>query len=92
MKMLVDNATPYQVKKMFLRFYEGQEELADEFLRRVQGVTLSTAQLQGHFVFYKQDAQAAVQHAVDLVMQSQVAVKEEVTLTDAEKRPQRLSA
>jgi chaperone BCS1 len=45
---------------MFLRFYEDQEEFAEEFCRAVSTFPVSTAQLQGHFVFYKKDPQSAL--------------------------------
>ncbi|KAI3404567.2 BCS1 [Candida oxycetoniae] len=62
-KVLIDNATEYQVKKMFLRFYENEEKLCQEFLHKFRLLNLqhvSTAQLQGLFVYNKRDPQAAV--------------------------------
>ncbi|KAH3687394.1 hypothetical protein WICPIJ_001625 [Wickerhamomyces pijperi] len=61
-RMLIDNASPYQIKEMFLRFYEGESEKADEFVAKAAelGVAISTAQLQGLFVYNKNDPQAAL--------------------------------
>ncbi|CAG8510537.1 8122_t:CDS:2 [Acaulospora morrowiae] len=56
-------ASEYQIRTMFLRFYEGQTELAEKFVQRVKGKGVSTAQLQGHFVFYKGDPEAALRHS-----------------------------
>ena len=68
-KELFDNASEYQIHNMFLRFYEGADMLADEFVKRVRGKGVSTAQLQGHFVYYKNNAKAAVANS-DSVMKN----------------------
>ena len=63
-KVLIDNATEYQVKHMFLRFYENEEELCDQFLAKYRKLGLqhvSTAQLQGLFVYNKRDPQGAIE-------------------------------
>ncbi|KAK7207231.1 hypothetical protein BZA70DRAFT_292607 [Myxozyma melibiosi] len=54
-RQLIDNATPHQIRRMFLRFYEGAEEQAEVFIKGVTelGVPVSTAQLQGLFVYNK---------------------------------------
>ncbi|CAG8663026.1 10617_t:CDS:2 [Ambispora gerdemannii] len=57
------NASEYQIRSMFLRFYEGEHEWAEQFVDKVRGRGISTAQLQGHFVYYKNDARAAVENA-----------------------------
>ncbi|CAI5755755.1 unnamed protein product [Candida verbasci] len=62
-KVLVNNATEYQVKKMFLRFYENEFDLCDQFLAKYRKLNLqniSTAQLQGLFVYNKRDPKAAI--------------------------------
>ncbi|KAI5962534.1 BCS1 [Candida pseudojiufengensis] len=63
-KILINNATEYQIKKMFLRFYENENELCQEFLnkfRRLNLKNISTAQLQGLFVYNKRDPKAAIE-------------------------------
>lgn len=67
MKVLIDNATAHQVGKMFLRFYEGEADLARKFVDLVRPYALSTAQLQGHFVYHKKDAQAALDNVSTLI-------------------------
>jgi chaperone BCS1 len=62
MKELIDNATPYQIEKMFMRFYEDRKDFVRPFVEKLQGHFVSTAQLQGHFMFYKKDAEAALQN------------------------------
>lgn len=62
-KVLIDNATEHQVKRMFLRFYEDEEQLCEEFLAKFRKLNLqnvSTAQLQGLFVYNKRDPKAAI--------------------------------
>lgn len=62
-KVMIDNATEYQVQKMFLRFYENENDLCEEFMKKYKEMGLknvSTAQLQGLFVYNKRDPQAAI--------------------------------
>ncbi|KAJ2519760.1 Complex III assembly protein translocase and chaperone [Coemansia sp. RSA 1939] len=67
-KVFLGNATAYQTRRMFVRFY-GPEDAssAEEFSKRLEGHAVSTAQLQGHFVVHKKSAQMAVSHANELV-------------------------
>ncbi|KAI1310289.1 hypothetical protein EDD11_003758 [Mortierella claussenii] len=61
----VGDATSSQMRKMFKRFYEGQDSLADRFVVSLEGHKVSTAALQGHFVHFKdrpQDACEQVGH------------------------------
>ena len=71
-KMLLDNASSHQIHRMFLRFYEGQHDTAEQFVSVLQDHNVSTAQLQGHFVFYKQDPQAALDNASQLLINPKV--------------------
>lgn len=61
-KELIDNATEFQVRQMFLRFYEGKEAECDEFLAKIIELNqpISTAQLQGLFVYNKGNPQGAI--------------------------------
>ncbi|KAF9273125.1 BCS1 N terminal-domain-containing protein [Linnemannia elongata] len=49
----VGDATPAQIRKMFKRFYEREEVLAEKFVKSLKGHRVSTAALQGHFVHFK---------------------------------------
>ncbi|GBC09962.1 hypothetical protein RclHR1_09230009 [Rhizophagus clarus] len=62
-KELLDDASEYQIKTMFLRFYEGENQLAKEFVQKVKDKKVSMAQLQGHFVFHKNYPENAVRYA-----------------------------
>lgn len=60
---MIDNATEHQVKKMFLRFYEDEVDLCDQFLekyRQLDMKNISTAQLQGLFVYNKRNPHNAI--------------------------------
>lgn len=65
MKEYLGNATDYQIRQMFLRFYE-DETLADQFVEKLRGKDISTASLQGHFVYYKDKPKEAVDQADSL--------------------------
>lgn len=62
-KVFVGNATEGQAKRMFSRFYSN-DELCEQFIAKFRELGLagkvSTAQLQGHFVFNKNDPQNAL--------------------------------
>ncbi|EGV60180.1 Complex III assembly protein translocase and chaperone [Yamadazyma tenuis] len=62
LKVLIGNATEYQVRNMFLKFYENDEQNCDIFMKKFKELGLkdvSTAQLQGLFVYNKRDPTAA---------------------------------
>lgn len=62
-KAYIGNATDNQVRRMFLRFYEDEYELCDQFMKKYkQMITgeVSTAQLQGLFVFNKRNPGGAI--------------------------------
>lgn len=62
MKIEIGNATDYQVKQMFMRFYDKEEE-SETFLKRLKELGLpyiSTAQLQGLFVQFKDSSKGAI--------------------------------
>lgn len=65
LKELIDNASDYQVTEMFLRFFEGEHDLAAEFLKRIRlsRATVSTAQLQKMFLSNKGEAMKCVDMA-----------------------------
>ena len=63
MKEYFGNATDYQIEHMFLRFYENEKSLAEEFVKKTKGRAVSPAQLQGHFVYYKNNPKQAVEMA-----------------------------
>lgn len=65
LKEYLGNATDYQIKNMFMRFYD-DEKLANEFVANLKGRDVSTASLQGHFVYYKDKPQEAVNNIESL--------------------------
>lgn len=62
-KELLGDASEHQIRTMFLRFYEGENQLAEEFLQKVKDKKVSMAQLQGHFVFHKNYPENAILYA-----------------------------
>ncbi|CAO3643918.1 unnamed protein product [Cunninghamella blakesleeana] len=66
MKVQLGDATESQIRGMFSRFYQDKPELVDDFLEKVKGKSLSTAGLQGHFVYFKDQPEDAIKH-VDLL-------------------------
>ncbi|EMR08910.1 hypothetical protein PNEG_02692 [Pneumocystis murina B123] len=56
-------ATDYQIQTMFLRFYENKNKEANIFLEKIKatGVPVSTAALQGLFIYSKGDPQRAIE-------------------------------
>lgn len=60
-KVKIDNATANQARNMYNKFYEDQSK-CDEFVDKFKqlGTQVSTAQLQGLFVYNKRDPQGAI--------------------------------
>ena len=65
MKEYLGNASDLQIRQMFMRFYD-DKKLADAFVAKTSGKDISTASLQGHFVYYKDKPQEAVDQAETL--------------------------
>ncbi|CEP60645.1 bifunctional AAA family ATPase chaperone/translocase BCS1 LALA0_S01e15698g [Lachancea lanzarotensis] len=61
-KVFVGNATPYQIGRMFMKFYPGEDKYCEEFVKKASAlnVSISTAQLQGLFVFNKDDPESSL--------------------------------
>jgi chaperone BCS1 len=82
MRLLIDDVTPHQVKRLFLRFYEGEDTLAQAFVDALTDSTtgkmkrVSAAQIQGHFVLHRSSARAAVDTAQALGLNDDTANKE----------------
>ncbi|KAG0328145.1 hypothetical protein BG000_000633 [Podila horticola] len=68
----VGDATPTQIHRMFKRFYENEDALADKFVKLLEGQTVSTAALQGHFVHFKDRPQDACDQVGYLFMKDRV--------------------
>ncbi|KAF7721178.1 Complex III assembly protein translocase and chaperone [Apophysomyces ossiformis] len=68
-KAYLGNATESQIRRMFLRFYGDRRDLADKFVERTKDMAISPASLQGHFVYYKDRPEDAVQHIETLQYQ-----------------------
>merc|ERR1719401_1277266 len=53
-------ASKSQMRQMFLRFFIGEEEMADQFAATAEGEVFSMAELQGFFMFFKNKPEQAV--------------------------------
>ncbi|KAJ9060679.1 Complex III assembly protein translocase and chaperone [Entomophthora muscae] len=56
------NVDSDQTLRLFLRFYEGESELAKLFVNKLKDHPISAAMLQGHFVFFKQQPKQALEN------------------------------
>ena len=64
---LIDYAKPEQCKRMFLSFYPNYKNLADEFVKLIEGKgKITTAALQGHFLKYRTQPKEAVENVKEL--------------------------
>ncbi|KAF9113219.1 hypothetical protein BGX27_002011 [Mortierella sp. AM989] len=68
----VGDATPIQIRKMFKRFYEDQDDLANKFVQSLEGSKVSTAALQGHFVHFKDRPEEACKNVGYLLAKDRV--------------------
>lgn len=59
-KECLDYATTYQIEKLFLKFYPGEETLAKQFSSTLPPKSISMAQLQAHFLQHKNEPQTAI--------------------------------
>lgn len=64
MKQLIDYATEHQLQEMFAKFYpESSVEKSRLFAKNIKSVVsrpVSLAEIQGHFMFYKDDGDSAI--------------------------------
>lgn len=67
-KVYIGDATLYQVEKMFMKFYPGEDELCSQFVGKINklGIRVSTAHLQGLFVMNKDQPAKALEMAATL--------------------------
>ena len=56
-----------QIQQMFTRFYPNEQELAHLFAQQIGDYKVSMAQLQGHFLLYKDDPLSALKHVLSLL-------------------------
>ncbi|EDO17310.1 hypothetical protein Kpol_1062p18 [Vanderwaltozyma polyspora DSM 70294] len=76
-KVFVGDATKYQVREMFLKFYPDERLLCEAFVKEILTLDkpVSTAQLQGLFVMNKDDPQSAVEMAPYIADPNQFATQ-----------------
>ena len=73
-QVLIKNADKDQARRLFLRFYEGQEKLAEEFGELAGNGNMSMARLQGHLLKHsKRSPQDAITNFTELQNEPQAA-------------------
>jgi len=53
-------STPSQKKRMYLKFYPGEEQKAEEFLQNIKDIPMSMAHLQAYFMHFKNQPSACL--------------------------------
>ena len=66
LKIYVGLATRDQFKRMFLRFFPGEDQKAEEFADTLKDTQMSMAEVQGFFMFFKNDPEGCLSSAVEL--------------------------
>jgi chaperone BCS1 len=62
----VGNASSSQCRRMFLKFFPDEAQLAESFVQTAGHTELSMALLQSYFMLYRHSAQEACMHAIEL--------------------------
>jgi len=63
LQVYVGLASRLQLHRMFIRFFPGEDALAEQFATLCEGENLSMAELQGFFMFFKNEPQACSANA-----------------------------
>ena len=63
LKIYVGLATREQLRRMYLRFFPGESERSEEFANCLENVPLSMAEVQGFFMFFKDDPEGCLKSA-----------------------------
>jgi len=72
-KMYIGLSTPYQLERMFLKFYPGEKEHAKTFVELLSNYTVSPAQLQGYFMQHSDDPLKAIENYNQLLTDKTIA-------------------
>lgn len=76
----LNNASHLQMKKLFLNFNPGEQELSEKFARALPEHKVSMAKLQGHFLKYRDEPQTQVDKVKDILLDS--ATIDEMTVSE----------
>jgi chaperone BCS1 len=66
----LNNASHAQMSRLFLNFNPGEDQLAEDFARKLPEHKISMAKLQGHFLRYRDQPQKQVDRAKDILVDS----------------------
>ena len=76
LKIHVGLATRSQFKRMYLRFFPDENERAEKFAEILERTPMSMAEVQGFFMFFKNDPVGCLEAASELRQQRQEAVEQ----------------
>uniref|UniRef100_A0A7S0Q794 Mitochondrial chaperone BCS1 n=1 Tax=Coccolithus braarudii TaxID=221442 RepID=A0A7S0Q794_9EUKA len=63
----ISNATPYQMRQLFLNFFPEDQELAERFVEAMDGANTSMALLQSFFMLNRHSASQAIEQAPEFM-------------------------
>ena len=72
-KMHIGLASHHQLVRMFLRFFPDEVEKAEQFASTLEGAPLSMAEVQGFFLFFKDDPVACLNEASKLAADAKLS-------------------
>lgn len=81
-KVELKRASRKQIRNLFLRFFEGESSLANEFASKLPEFELSMAQLQGHLLEHRGSASGAVTNIPKLLRASKPQKLKKQTVHD----------
>mmetsp|Transcript_22746 Transcript_22746/g.31688 ORF Transcript_22746/g.31688 Transcript_22746/m.31688 type:complete len:440 (-) Transcript_22746:3082-4401(-) len=70
MKFCLDHATTSQLKRMFLKFFPTNDQMANEFAQCVPHKSVSMAQLQAYFMTHRENPHFALENCGELLAHS----------------------
>ena len=77
LKIYVGLATRAQFKRMYLRFFPGEDAKAEQFAETLESTPMSMAEVQGFFMFFKNDPEGCLESAKELANDRAAAAKQE---------------
>ena len=78
LRVHVGLASSEQLRKMFLRFFPNEYESAINFADTLQGAPLSMAEVQGFFLFFKNDPNACLENAAKFACEAKAMKAQKV--------------
>jgi len=83
LKIYVGLATREQLRRMYLRFFPGESDRSEEFANCLENVPLSMAEVQGFFMFFKDDPEGCLKSAHLLAQERRAEAFDETSSAQA---------